>query len=264
MCATCGCEGTGARIHAPLSRHDHPPHSSFDGEARFTPLPPDPVVTRRVELEQDVLAKNDRLAASLRDVLRRQRVLALNLLSAPGAGKTALLERTIAALLPSGPVSVLEGDQETSRDAERVEAAGARALQINTGAGCHLDAAMVQAGLRSLAPPSGSLLFIENVGNLVCPALFDLGERAKVVLLSVTEGEDKPLKYPHAFRAARVLVLTKVDLLPHLDFDVERCLAYARQVNPHLEIFQTSARTGAGLDAWCAWIRAQHEGEVAA
>jgi hydrogenase nickel incorporation protein HypB len=186
-------------------------------------------------------------------------VLALNLLSGPGAGKTTLLERTIRALAPEGRVSVLEGDQETSRDAERVRAAGARAVQINTGTGCHLDAAMVEEALRVLAPPDRSVLFIENVGNLVCPALFDLGEHAKVVVLSVTEGEDKPLKYPHVFRAARALVLNKIDLLPHLTFDVERCLDNARRVNPELQVFRVSAQRGDGMAAFYDWIRAQHE-----
>jgi hydrogenase nickel incorporation protein HypB len=211
---------------------------------------------RLIEVQEDLLAKNDRLAARLRTAWRRHRVLALNLLGGPGAGKTTLLEETIRALAPT-PISVLEGDQETTRDADRARAAGARAAQINTGPGCHLNAAMVEAGMRTLEPPERSLLVIENVGNLVCPALFDLGERAKVVVLSVTEGEDKPLKYPHMFRAASVLVLNKVDLLPHLSFDVERCLANARQVNPRLRVFRTSARTGLGVAAWCQWIRGE-------
>jgi hydrogenase nickel incorporation protein HypB len=240
--------------------HEHHDHDHHDHEHHHHDHHTDPrgsAPTRLVEVQESVLAKNDRLAARLREELRRRRVLALNLLSGPGAGKTTLLERTIEALLPAGPVSVLEGDQETSRDAERVRAAGAQATQINTGPGCHLDATMIEAGLRTLSLPERSVLFIENVGNLICPALFDLGERAKVVLLSVTEGEDKPLKYPHIFRAARVLVLSKVDLLPHLTFDVDRCLANARQMNPRLRVFQVSARTGAGMSTWCDWIRAE-------
>jgi hydrogenase nickel incorporation protein HypB len=248
MCATCGCDGTsleGQHHH----HHEHPHQHHHDHS-------PPPV--RVLTIEQQVLAKNDRLALHLRTGLRRQRILALNVLGGPGSGKTSLLERTIAALAPSGPVSVLEGDQETANDAERVRAAGARAEQINTGSGCHLNAAMVESGLRALAPPPGSLLFIENVGNLVCPALFDVGERAKVVVLSVTEGEDKPLKYPHVFRAARALVLSKIDLLPHLHFDAELCVANARRVNPHLRVFRTSARSGAGLDDWYQWLRAEH------
>jgi hydrogenase nickel incorporation protein HypB len=212
-----------------------------------------------LRLEHDILAKNDGIAAGNRTWLERRGVLALNLLSAPGAGKTTLLEATIRALAPA-PVAVLEGDQDTTRDADRVRAAGASAVQVNTGTGCHLDAAMVARALVRLAPLAGSHVFIENVGNLVCPALFDLGERAKVVLLSVTEGEDKPLKYPHAFRAARVLVLTKIDLLPYVAFDLERCLAYARAVSPHLRIFMLSAQTGEGLAAWCDWLRAELAG----
>jgi hydrogenase nickel incorporation protein HypB len=253
VCATCGCGGSplvlDAHEHEHEHAHPHEHHHSGQHPHEHTP--------RLLSLEQDLLAKNDRLAAQVRTWLRGHGILALNLLSAPGAGKTTLLERTIRELSTTAPVSVLEGDQETSRDADRVRAAGARALQINTGTGCHLDAAMVEAGLRALAPPERSLLFIENVGNLVCPALFDLGERAKVVLLSVTEGEDKPLKYPHVFRAARVMVLTKIDLLPHLSFDVERCLASARQVSRHLRVFQVSAQTGEGVAAWCDWVRAE-------
>jgi hydrogenase nickel incorporation protein HypB len=181
-------------------------------------------------------------------------VAAVNLVSAPGAGKTTLLEATLWLLAGRFPVSVIEGDQETERDAARVRAAGGRALQLNTGTGCHLDAHAVGHALRELDPPPRSLVVIENVGNLVCPALFDLGERAKVVVLSVTEGEDKPLKYPHMFRASDLLLLNKVDLLPHLRFDVHRCLAHAREVNPDQRVMHVSAATGHGLDAWCAWL----------
>jgi hydrogenase nickel incorporation protein HypB len=265
MCTTCGCEGPGAVIHEarpPLlggphqHGHTHPHPHPEKGEPRYLRAPS----RKLIEVQEDLLARNDRLAARLREGHRRRRVLALNLLGGPGAGKTTLLEQTIRALAPTQAVAVLEGDQETSHDAERVRAAGARSAQINTGAGCHLDAAMVEAGLRTLEPAERSLLLIENVGNLVCPALFDLGEQAKVVVLSVAEGEDKPLKYPHVFRAASVLVLNKIDLLPHLSFDVERCLANARQVNPRLRVFRTSARDGHGVAAWCEWIR----GELAA
>lgn len=156
------------------------------------------------------------------------------------------------------PISVIEGDQETTRDAERIRATGARVVQINTGSGCHLDADMLSRGLTQLDPPSRSLVFIENVGNLVCPSLFDLGERAKVVILSVTEGEDKPLKYPHMFRAAELMLLNKIDLLPHLRFDVDRCLADARRVNPGIEILQVSATRGDGMSGWYEWLRRAH------
>jgi hydrogenase nickel incorporation protein HypB len=203
-------------------------------------------------LADRLLEKNDQLAAANRALLADRRVLALNLVSSPGAGKTTLLERTIADL--GGAISVIEGDQATSRDAERVRAAGAAAVQVNTGTGCHLDAAMVRGALAEMRPVAHSLLFIENVGNLVCPALFDLGERAKVLIASVTEGDDKPLKYPHMFRASRLLLLNKIDLLPHVPFDEERFVADARAVNPALEIIRLSAQQGEGLPAWYAWL----------
>jgi hydrogenase nickel incorporation protein HypB len=174
--------------------------------------------------------------------------------SSPGAGKTTLLERTIRDLGDELAISVIEGDQETALDAERIRATGCAVVQINTGSGCHLDAEMVAGGLRKIAPAAGSLLMIENVGNLVCPALFDLGERGKAVIMSVTEGEEKPLKYPHMFRASDVMLLNKIDLLPHVSFDVERCIASARRVNPRLAIFQVSATRGDGLADWYAWF----------
>ena len=169
-------------------------------------------------------------------------------------GKTALLERTIGDRRDSLPVYVIEGDQQTVRDAERIRATGAPSVQVNTGTGCHLEADMVMHGLRALKPSARSVVMIENVGNLVCPALFDLGEAAKVAILSVTEGEDKPVKYPHMFRASRLMILNKIDLLPHVDFDVERCLDYARQVNPDIEILQVSVRSGHGLEGWYEWL----------
>lgn len=204
-----------------------------------------------------MLAKNDRLAERNRGWLAGRGIFALNLMSSPGAGKTTLLERTLRDLAGRLPISVIEGDQETTRDAERIRATGARVVQINTGSGCHLDADMLSRGLTQLDPPSHSVVFVENVGNLVCPSLFDLGERAKAVILSVTEGEDKPLKYPHMFRAAELMLLNKIDLLPHLTFDVERCLADARRVNPRIEILQVSATRGDGMDAWYDWLRAR-------
>jgi len=215
-----------------------------------------------VDLEARVLAKNDARAAQNRAWLAERRILALNLVSSPGAGKTTLLVRTIrdlAAAATLTPICVIEGDQETARDAERIRATGAAAVQVNTGTGCHLDAEMVARGLTALDPPAGSLLMIENVGNLVCPALFDLGERAKVVVLSVTEGDDKPLKYPHMFRAAALVLVHKIDLLPYVDFDVSAALDRAHHVNPRLTALTVSAKTGEGLADWYAWIRAQHE-----
>jgi hydrogenase nickel incorporation protein HypB len=209
-----------------------------------------------VPLEQAVLAKNDALAERNRAWFAGREILTLNLVSGPGAGKTALLERTLQNLAGRHEFFVIEGDQATSNDGERIKAAGAPAVQINTGSGCHLDAGMVARGLAELKPSFGSILFIENVGNLVCPALFDLGETAKVAILSLPEGEDKPIKYPHMFRAASLLLINKIDLLPHLDFDLDLALTFARQVNPAIEIMTVSARTGAGLDRWCDWISA--------
>ncbi len=209
---------------------------------------------RMVQIEQDILAKNDGYAARNREWLADRGIFALNLVSSPGSGKTTLLVKTIEALRSALEVTVIEGDQQTSHDADRVRATGVRAIQINTGKGCHLDAHMVGRALERLAPPDDSVLMIENVGNLVCPSSFDLGEAHKVVVLSVTEGEDKPLKYPDMFHAARLMLLNKIDLLPYLDFDVEACLANARRVNPRMAILPVSARSGQGMDDWLAWI----------
>jgi hydrogenase nickel incorporation protein HypB len=278
MCAHCGCgEGAAARIidlatgretviaahdigaqdhgeehehvHADGTRHRH---SHAHGHGHSHGHPGDTAV---IDVEARVLARNDALAARNRAWFAGREILALNLVSAPGAGKTALLERTIRDLGRQLAITVIEGDQATARDGERIRAAGAPAVQVNTGTGCHLEADMVARGLEALRPPVGGLVMIENVGNLVCPALFDLGERAKVVVLSVTEGDDKPLKYPHMFRAARLMVINKIDLLPHVDFDVERAVGYAREVNPDIEVVRLSARTGEGLDGWYAWLR---------
>ncbi|GAA5164091.1 hydrogenase nickel incorporation protein HypB [Pseudonocardia eucalypti] len=238
MCGTCGCgDGTAARIidfdHGHGHEHTH---------------------SRTVSLEVDLLAKNDELAAANRAWLADRGIFAVNLMSSPGAGKTTLLERTVRELAGRVPVAVLEGDQETALDAARIRATGCRVVQVNTGAGCHLDAQMVRRGLDTLRPPDGSLVFIENVGNLVCPALFDLGESARVVIASVTEGADKPLKYPHMFRAAQLLLINKVDLLPYVDFDPEECTAAARRANPAVEVVRTSATTGDGLHSWLEWL----------
>jgi hydrogenase nickel incorporation protein HypB len=209
-----------------------------------------------VTLEARILAKNDALAALNRAWFAGREILALNLVSSPGAGKTTLLERTIRDLKGRLPLYVIEGDQATSNDGERIRAAGAPAVQLNTGAGCHLEADMVARGLAELRPPVGAVVLIENVGNLVCPALFDLGERAKVAILSVAEGDDKPLKYPHMFRAAELMILNKIDLLPYVDFDLAKATENARRVNPKIEILTVSARTGEGLDAWYRWLEA--------
>ncbi len=208
-------------------------------------------------IERRILAKNDALASKIRAWLAGREILAVNLVSSPGSGKTTLLERTIPGLTDEVSLFVIEGDQASANDGKRIRSAGAPVVQINTGTGCHLDAEMIARGLSELKPGPGSIVFIENVGNLVCPALFDLGERAKVVIFSATEGEDKPLKYPHMFSAATLVILNKTDLLPHLDFSVEQAIANVRRVNPNATMLQISARTGEGLDAWFAWIRVQ-------
>jgi hydrogenase nickel incorporation protein HypB len=270
MCATCGCDGearpslldlqTGHRtpiapparehVHADGTVHSHPhvhqhDHSHDHAHPHGTML----------AIEARILAKNDALAQKNRGWFLGREILALNLVSAPGAGKTTLLERTIRDLRGELTLGVLEGDQATGNDGERIRAAGAPVVQINTGTGCHLDALMVARGLVELKPSPGSVLLIENIGNLVCPALFDLGERAKVAVFSVTEGEDKPLKYPHMFRAADLVILNKIDLLPHLDFDVARAVANLRAINPEAPLLRLSARTGEGLDTWYEWLR---------
>ena len=254
MCATCGCSDH-THTHDP-DGHEHDHHHHHGEEPAHVHVRPP---SRVVQIEQDVLAKNSRLAERNRGWLEGRAILAWNLMSSPGAGKTTLLERTIRDVGAEIPLSVIEGDQATLRDAARIRAAGCPVVQINTGSGCHLDAEMLAEGLRRLDPPMHSVLMIENVGNLVCPALFDLGEHTKAVIMSVTEGEDKPLKYPHMFRASDVMVLTKIDLLPHLEFDVEQCLAHARRVNPRLEIVQVSAARGSGLDAWYGLLRRRLE-----
>ena len=248
MCATCGCSPVATQDHDHDHTHDHTHDHNHDHHHHV------PTV-KTVDLETRVLAKNDVLAARNRSWFLGREILALNLVSSPGSGKTTLLERTIRDLRDELSITVIEGDQATSNDADRIRAAGAPAVQVNTGTGCHLDAEMVAGGLRELKPRAGSVVLIENVGNLVCPALFDLGERAKVAVLSVTEGEDKPLKYPHMFRASKLLLLNKIDLLPHVEFDVARVIENAKQVNPAIIVLRVSARTGEGLDGWYRFIR---------
>jgi hydrogenase nickel incorporation protein HypB len=277
MCTVCGCGASGAEplraneAAAEAAPHDHDHHYD-DGNGHYhrhhghshaqdhrhehtaARRAGDAQGKRLVRVEQDILAENDRLATRNRDFFVERRILALNLMSGPGSGKTTLLVRTIADLRGGVPIAVIEGDQETSFDAERIRASGVPALQINTGRGCHLDARMVGDALPALAPEEGSVVFIENVGNLVCPAAFDLGEAARVVLLSVTEGDDKPLKYASMFSAAELMLVTKVDLLPFVPFDLERCSAFARRINPGIEILGVSATSGAGLGPWYDWI----------
>ena len=218
--------------------------------------------SRMIQIEQDILGKNDQYAARNRATFARDSVLALNLVSSPGSGKTTLLTETIKALDEQFPMAVIEGDQQTANDADRIRETGVPAIQINTGKGCHLDAHMVGHAMENFDNLSGGVLFIENVGNLVCPSAFDLGEAAKVAILSVTEGEDKPLKYPDMFHAAKLMLLNKTDLLPHLDFDVDKCIDYARQVNPDIEIIQISARSGEGMETWLSWLNAHRSKHI--
>ena len=205
-------------------------------------------------MEEDILGKNKLLASRNRGYFEAKGVVTLNLMSSPGSGKTSILEKTIRALDGVRPVAVIEGDQQTMNDAERIQKTGAPVVQVNTGNGCHLDADMIRLALDQLELQQESILFIENVGNLVCPSLFELGEKNRIVIISVTEGEDKPLKYPTMFEHADTCIINKTDLLPHVDFDVELVKKYALSVNPHLRIMELSARTGEGMEAWIAWL----------
>jgi hydrogenase nickel incorporation protein HypB len=257
MCATCGCSGGTILEH---HEHDHVHHHDHDhghGHDHRHDHDHGHPETRTVTLEQAVLARNDALAELNRAWLAERGILAVNLMSSPGAGKTTLLERTVRELSAEVRVSVVEGDQETVLDADRIRATGAPAVQINTGSGCHLDAQMLAGGLRTLDPPERSVVLIENVGNLVCPALFDLGEQARVVITSVTEGAEKPRKYPQMFRAADLVLLNKTDLLPYVDFDIAAFLEGARRANPDVEVLQLSATTGDGVAGWYGWLRAR-------
>jgi hydrogenase nickel incorporation protein HypB len=275
MCTTCGCgDEAGTRIsnlagelQTPGLRHVHS-HTDEYGRAYTHEHADSPdhhhgqanghhhadPGAETVVLEQNLLAKNDLLAATNRGWLAGRGVRAFNVMSSPGAGKTTLLVRTLMELGGRLNAGVIEGDQETSLDADRIRATGRPVIQINTGAGCHLDADMLRHGLDALSPAPGSTVFIENVGNLVCPALFDLGETAKVVIVSVTEGDDKPQKYPHMFMAADLVIVNKSDLLPYVDFDVDQCLRRIRQINPRAEFLTLSATTGEGLAAWYGWL----------
>ncbi|MBL8466469.1 hydrogenase nickel incorporation protein HypB [Methyloversatilis discipulorum] len=305
MCVVCGCAGDGSQVTMEGHGHAHPPSPYSPAARRVKPGAPairrvepaqaeashvavDPTSgdlhfgagaakvsvpgmsqARAIRLETDILGENDRVAAQNRAHFAAHGVTALNFVSSPGSGKTTLLCATIEALktrAPGLPVAVIEGDQQTSFDADRIRATGAPALQVNTGKGCHLDAPMVAEAFARLHrhEHERSLLFIENVGNLVCPAMWDLGEAAKVAILSVTEGEDKPLKYPDMFAASTLMLVNKIDLLPYLNFDVERCIAFARRVNPAIQVIRVSATTGEGMGDWLSWIEARLKAEAVA
>lgn len=269
MCNVCGC-GT-ASVEGHSHSHDHDHHHHHGEDLHFGKGPAGVEVAgmsqeRLIEIETDILAKNDRYADANRARLAGLGAFAINLVSSPGSGKTTLLCKTIEAL-GDQPLAVIEGDQQTANDAERIRATGATAIQVNTGKGCHLDGHMVGHAMEHLDLEPGSMLMIENVGNLVCPAGFDLGEDCKVAILSVTEGEDKPLKYPDMFTASRLALLNKVDLAPHCDVDLDLYEANLRRVNPGIEVIRISARTGEGMENWLNWLRSslqRKQGRVAA
>lgn len=291
MCTVCGCSSGNVKIegqtkdhthdHSHDHSHDHHDHSHHEhdnshdhshdhthhhdhsdehthdyGQGPAHAHAPGLSQARMVQIEQNILSKNDEYASTNRAFFNERGILALNLVSSPGSGKTTTLCRTITELQDKHVCSVIEGDQQTANDADRIRETGAKAIQVNTGKGCHLDGHMVGHALGSLNPQEGSFVFIENVGNLVCPASFDLGEAHKIVILSVTEGEDKPLKYPDMFHAADLMLLNKVDLLPHIEFDVEKTIENARRVNPGIKVLQISSTTGEGYNDWINWLEA--------
>lgn len=271
MCGTCGCSSNNnaASINSkavytsfkPLSTNSQLQNETAELHAHLHHGHLDTLNAEQAEgvikLEQQILARNDHLAGHNREDFIEHNIVALNLVSSPGSGKTTLLENTLKALAADFSCAVIEGDQQTTHDAQRIAATGVGVIQVNTGTGCHLEADNIRDAAKSLALKPDSFLFIENVGNLVCPALFDLGERAKVAILSVTEGADKPLKYPHMFRASDLMIINKIDLLPYVDFDVAQCVAYAKQVNPAIEVIEVSATKGQGMNVWFDWLQQQ-------
>lgn len=252
MCGTCGCGQLepvkfikpGEAVNYKPAHHQHPHDTGHDHEHG-----------REISLELDIMKKNDLLAERNRGFFEAKHIRAINMVSSPGSGKTSILERTIRESGKSGNIFVIEGDQQTLLDADRIEKAGAPVIQVNTGNGCHLDARMIDTAVKSLDVKEGALLMIENVGNLVCPALFDLGESARVVIISVTEGEDKPLKYPNMFQSSQLCLINKTDLLPYVDFSVDKFKEYALRVNHQLSFLEVSAKTGEGFDLWLKWLK---------
>jgi hydrogenase nickel incorporation protein HypB len=287
MCGTCGCsEGDGIQIRKPGGEHEHDhvhnhEHShdgenhrhahthlhSHDGghthhhhhEDELTDHHHHHGTEKEIVLEQDILQKNNLLAERNRGFFEAMNIMAINLVSSPGSGKTTLLEKTITSLKGELPFYIVEGDQQTMNDAERIQATGAPVVQVNTGSGCHLDASMVNRAVKELEISNDAILVIENVGNLVCPSMFDLGESKRVVVISVTEGDDKPIKYPDMFRTSDICIINKVDLLPYVDFDVEKAKDYAMRVNHHLKFFVLSARSGEGMEEWFSWLRSSRQ-----
>lgn len=283
MCETCGCGNPGEKAiirvpgedlknqednlhghyhshphsHDHGSDHHHHHHKEFEHDHEHD----HPDITRKiVTVETDILLANNLLAERNRGLFEAKKLTVINLMSSPGSGKTTLLERTINELKEKIKFSVIEGDQQTMNDAERIKVTGVPVIQVNTGNGCHLDAEMINRAIKRLAPEDGSFVLIENVGNLVCPSLFDLGETCRVVVMSVTEGEDKPLKYPNMFRSVTLCILNKIDLLPYLDYDVSKAVEFGHRVNPRLQFIELSAKTGEGMGAWYEWLRGRLNG----
>lgn len=251
MCATCGCGTDHSHSHTHSHGHDHDHDHTHTG-------------SKVIDVERDILHENNLLAERNRGYFDAKNILALNLVSSPGSGKTTLLERTLTDLKDELSFAVIEGDQQTTRDADRIHATGTKVVQINTGKGCHLDSHMVMHAVQGMKPKDDTVLFIENVGNLVCPAMFDLGEKERVVIMSVTEGEDKPIKYPDMFHSSTLCVINKIDLLPYVPFNIEKAREYIRQVKHDLPIIELSCTSGEGMDQWYAWLRARvHVGETA-
>ena len=258
MCETCGCgQPDEVTIHDHSQKHNHDHEHSYEHEhnGHKHTHPHSHPEKRVINLNMDILSENNKMAERNRGYFEGKNITCLNLVSSPGSGKTTILEKTIQSLIPSQKIYVIEGDQQTMRDAERIEKSGAPAIQINTGSGCHLDANMIHLALKKLEITNNSLLFIENVGNLVCPALFDLGEFKRVVVISVTEGDDKPLKYPYMFRSSHLCLINKTDLLPYVEFNTDTFINYARQMNPELGFILMSSKTGEGMQNWLDWIR---------
>lgn len=246
MCATCGCDADGnVSIHQPGHHHDHNGEHSHHH------------TKKAIDVEKDILYENNLLGERNRGYFEAKNILALNLVSSPGSGKTTLLERTLTDLKGQLDFAVIEGDQQTTNDADRIHATGTKVVQINTGKGCHLDAHMVLHALQGMKPKENSILFIENVGNLVCPAMFDLGEKERVVIISVTEGDDKPLKYPDMFYSSTLCIINKTDLLPYVPFDIEKVKANALKVNHKLELIELSCTSGEGLQIWYDWLKSK-------
>ena len=261
MCGICGCSGNNDKSGDSLDNQQSFHH--FNGTT-VTHFPLQKVqLDNQKHLELHLLGENDHQAEHNREDFSKQNILCLNLVSSPGSGKTTLLETTLKALFGTQAMYVIEGDQQTDQDAKRIAKTGVQAIQVNTGAGCHLDAKMVRQGLKQIEMEKDSILFVENVGNLVCPALFDLGEAAKVAVISVTEGEDKPLKYPHMFRASELMIINKMDIEQYVPFAVDKCVEFARQVNPTIQIIKLSALTAEGMDEWYQWLDRKHHSLLA-